>query len=717
LECSFGAADNSREAHPIGQSHASDSSPDTKGGPRGFGLAIEDGNWETDSILEDCAGDSSPDAERGWRHGFGLDIEDDDWETDPILEADLADQGQCSSPGRPGPSRSSPLPRAGDLQDGDLEVDSTDRWPGRPGRPGWSRCGGPLPDGWVFEDDDWEAPRPTGEGRSHGASPPGPSDCGGCAPDPEPSGMLCLPGSDEPSTAPPLLPGESHAQRAARLLADNFGMDGCPAPATRGTSSAVLVEEGMQKLGRGEAAGARMLFAQAVLADATDPEALFSLGLYFEVAHQPERMVRWMDAAIERLPGHALAWVLRSKHMEHQGLLETALRGYEHALRLQPDNSMALSARRSLLAHRGVHVEPVSSWGLGVAEAILASKAGGAQQLPAWQENFLRPAAAPPLRQPLLSEGVMAWDDVLSDELLAQLDVAVEQYFHFTFSNGWMRGEGGGPGGGGAAATCWLPAGAAPATAPEVAARAILKQVLKEDPSEFSGIEYWGRVRSVNLGADLHYDQAEAATDDAGDWAHGNPWRPQWSTVLYLTDEGGPTVILDQIHRESGRHVPFIPQRGHLCVPKRNRLVVFRADLFHGTLPVNVWLDTAEKRRVFVFNFWRRHRPEAPHCQRPDFDRHTAMRRLVLKPPELQRLLAAEAKPREAALPVQRRRFCRREELPQCSDFRYLQAAMPMPRMDQLLGAAGLCEVDWAAAAASCGEPDGDGASGPAGQT
>lgn len=452
----------------------------------------------------------------------------------------------------------------------------------------------------------------------------------------------------------------------------------------------------MQALREGDGAKARELCAQAVLAEPTSPAALYTMAVYYELTHQPDRMARWLDVCIEAQPDHADAWVLKSKHLENSGFLNSALRGYEHALSIEPGHPPAASKRDALLWHQGVYIQPMNAWEDGAAWVIEEGAAGVGPRLPAWQENFLQPEHGTELRQPLLSGGVMAWDNVLNQGLLDELDRCVTDYQRFTFSNGRVYAEDEGDAAG--AATVWLPADTPPATAPELAARCILQNIVREDVNDFAGVEFWGRVRSVNLGAGLHYDEVLGARDDE---EGANPWRPQWSSVLYLTDEGGPTVILDQIHCLEGRHVPPVPQRGHLCMPKRNRLVVFRADLFHGTLPQDIWLDSAETRRVFVFNFWRRHRPDELQCRRPDYSRHVAMRQLQLQPAQLQELQAQESQlyggPR--AVPVERQTFARPDDLPHSSDLGYLQMDLPMPSMGQLRDSAGFCELDWAAAA------------------
>eukprot|EP00435_Cladocopium_sp_Y103_P011780 s1452_g3.t1 len=252
-----------------------------------------------------------------------------------------------------------------------------------------------------------------------------------------------------------------------------------------------------------------------------------------------------------------------------------------------------------------------------------------------WQENFQKPE--PSTAPAALRGGVAAWDQVLNKELLRQLDACVDDHFQYIFTH--RRVFGADEGFPGSAANMWLPSEKAPRSAPEVAAMGILQHVLQGDAEEFSGVEYWARVRSFNLGAAFHYDTAVDAKDVHGDWIHGNPWRPQWSCVLYLSD-GGPTLVLDQIHCDTGSVDPVLPAAGHLCMARRNRLLIFRADLFHGSLPEKIWLDTDMSRKVFIFNFWRRHVPEPPSCQPPQLARHVAMQRHRLKDQEVATLQA-----------------------------------------------------------------------------
>lgn len=54
----------------------------------------------------------------------------------------------------------------------------------------------------------------------------------------------------------------------------------------------------------------------------------------------------------------------------------------------------------------------------------------------------------------------------------------------------------------------WLPSASEASNVVEEAARGILRHVLLEEAENFSGVEYWARCRSVNLGASLHFDAA-----------------------------------------------------------------------------------------------------------------------------------------------------------------------------------------------------------------
>ncbi|CAE7275560.1 unnamed protein product [Symbiodinium natans] len=505
-----------------------------------------------------------------------------------------------------------------------------------------------------------------------------------------------LPGTDLLSTAPPLENGGAKLARVRRLLLadprnEALDLSDCREPPFSDDD----LREAWHELQVGHVDEARELFVRAVLSDPADAEALFCMGLLYESLHDLMRTVQWMDMAIEAFPDHIFAWETRSRCMEHLGHLAEALAGYEHLEVLDPS---ATGRREGLLGHQRVYILPVGAWETwehGAAEYI---RRAAKEEPRRWQENFVRPQPETELLQPALESGIVAWDDVLSDGLVQKLQECVEDHFQFIFTNRWVyAADDDFPG---AASTMWLPGSEGAKTVPEVAALTILRHILQQEPGEFAGVEYWARVRSVNLGAGFHYDEAVDA-DANSEWVHGNPWRPQWSSVFYLTDEGGPTVVLDQLHDHQGRLTPALPRKAYLSMPRTNRLVIFRADLHHGSLPVDIWLDTKQTRRVFVFNFWRRHAPEPPHCQRLDFRKHPAMQRHILTAEEAAALQAIEASrlQEQGPTPVEQKVLSRPEELPHSSDFGYLSVPLPMPTMATLKEGSLFYKVDWLAAA------------------
>ncbi|CAE7176758.1 unnamed protein product, partial [Symbiodinium necroappetens] len=506
-----------------------------------------------------------------------------------------------------------------------------------------------------------------------------------------------LPGTDLPSTAPAPLDNEGAADRVRRMVAADPSNKELETERQEPPFSDEDLREAWHELQLGHADEARSRFVRAVLADPSDSEALFCMGLLYEALHDLRRTAEWMDMAIEVCPDHVFAWETRSRCMEHLGRLAESLAGYEQ---LEMLDESATGRREGLLGHQRVYILPVGAWEDGAA-GYIQKAAKKMPPRPQWQENFLFPEPLPALRQPALESGIMAWDNVLSKGLLQRLQDCVEDHFQFIFTNRWVYAaddafEG-------AASTMWLPSSGDARSVPEVAALTILRHILNQDPAEIAGVEYWARVRSVNLGAGFHYDEAVDADDINSEWVHGNPWRPQWSSVFYLTDEGGPTVVLDQLHDHDGRLAPTLPRKGYLCMPRTNRLVLFRADLHHGSLPLDIWLDSEQTRRVFVFNFWRRHAPEPPHCQRLNLQHHPAMRRHVLTSDEAAALQAVESSRFEdghdGPSPVRQKVLSRPEELPHSSDFGYLPRPLPMPTMAALTAERLFYEVDWPAAA------------------
>lgn len=79
--------------------------------------------------------------------------------------------------------------------------------------------------------------------------------------------------------------------------------------------------------------------------------------------------------------------------------------------------------------------------------------------------------------------------------------------------------------------------------------------------------------------------------DTAITWCRDNGWAPEYisacqyypaiGSVNYITDEGGPTVVFDQFPTGKGL-TPPVPLRVGIGFPKRNRMLLFKGDRFHG---------------------------------------------------------------------------------------------------------------------------------------
>merc|ERR1711865_788883 len=136
--------------------------------------------------------------------------------------------------------------------------------------------------------------------------------------------------------------------------------------------------------------------------------------------------------------------------------------------------------------------------------------------------------------------------------------------------------------------------------------RILLEHVLRCRSEDFAGIEWWCKNQSASLGAHFHYDTAVA---------EGGLFRPTYSSVLYLADAGGPTVVLDQAADLHYDRWPQVPQEVHMVMPKVNRWMVFPGELRHGMIPVD---DSKQRRWVILYNFWSYHVPGPPNCQVPD---------------------------------------------------------------------------------------------------
>lgn len=75
---------------------------------------------------------------------------------------------------------------------------------------------------------------------------------------------------------------------------------------------------------------------------------------------------------------------------------------------------------------------------------------------------------------------------------------------------------------------------------------------------------------------------------------------PAVGSIFYLTDDGGPTVVFNQSMSYSGLR-PVLPETLAIIYPRRNRLAVFKGNLFHGVLKC----ESQFVRATLLVNYWR----------------------------------------------------------------------------------------------------------------
>lgn len=354
-------------------------------------------------------------------------------------------------------------------------------------------------------------------------------------------------------------------------------------------SAQILVAKAL--LRSGDHDGAKRILRLVLAQDPGSVEALFTLGFIHDVSHENDGLAECMTKAVELDPMHAHAWLFKAMSESRRGDYQLAILCYVRALMLDPAGPVGNQASVSLeLLRRNMSCpllrEPPTD---DAAERILS-------QQPRQEPVVVDEAALLPPR-PLFrgDRWVHVWDDVLGPDLLSQVRESVDDLCTWGIRN---------PGG---CNTFWLGRESAPRTAAEVAGRALLEMVLGDRADDFAGIEWWCKNQSAGLGAHFHYDTA---------LADGGLLRPAYSSVLYLSDEGGPTVVLDQAADGASGCWPEVPQEGHVVMPRVNRWMVFPGELRHGMVPVDEGRDA---RYVILFNFWSSHRPGPPSCQVPDF--------------------------------------------------------------------------------------------------
>jgi hypothetical protein len=106
---------------------------------------------------------------------------------------------------------------------------------------------------------------------------------------------------------------------------------------------------------------------------------------------------------------------------------------------------------------------------------------------------------------------------------------------------------------------------------------------------EFIGAEWWFRATTTDTGCPFHFDRDEGVRSSIVS--------PGLASILYLSNAGGPTVILDSTPSRRSA-----PSAGIAVYPRPGRFGMFPGTLLHGVLPARPgrW-----PRVTMLVNWWR----------------------------------------------------------------------------------------------------------------
>ncbi|KAL1526231.1 hypothetical protein AB1Y20_014954 [Prymnesium parvum] len=128
-----------------------------------------------------------------------------------------------------------------------------------------------------------------------------------------------------------------------------------------------------------------------------------------------------------------------------------------------------------------------------------------------------------------------------------------------------------------------------------------------------SGAEWWAQVRESghpDEAIELHWDVDEYCCDTQNVNVH-----PRVSNVLYLTDEGAPTLVLQKraprSNADLAKETYGTIDEGCISWPSVGKLLAFDGRLLHGTLPLAPAAREGLARVTLLVNIWLGHRPRA----------------------------------------------------------------------------------------------------------
>jgi len=154
-----------------------------------------------------------------------------------------------------------------------------------------------------------------------------------------------------------------------------------------------------------------------------------------------------------------------------------------------------------------------------------------------------------------------------------------------------------------------------PRTASEMAVALLMRLAFPKNELPAGGIaggEWWVQLRNSNENIGFHVDKDEGIASEE-QWMK----MPVLSTITYLTNTGGPTLVLDQSSNRGGNvQTPELPVSGVLVYPKKNRHVLFRGNLQHGVVG-EFGAKRGSQRVTFLVNWWDQ-KPMSPYCMSID---------------------------------------------------------------------------------------------------
>ncbi len=106
---------------------------------------------------------------------------------------------------------------------------------------------------------------------------------------------------------------------------------------------------------------------------------------------------------------------------------------------------------------------------------------------------------------------------------------------------------------------------------------------------EFIGAEWWFRASTTDTGFPFHFDRDEGIRSSIVS--------PDLASILYFSNAGGPTLILDATPSRT-----VAPKAGIGVYPRPGRFAMFPGTLLHGVLPARPgrW-----PRVTMLVNWWR----------------------------------------------------------------------------------------------------------------